>query len=143
MTFKNKKLSKEEREEFKARKIVDFRRSYSGYTEYVDPMYITVDEYQEACLVSLGAEREEYYDVYFLFIIKDTQINIILHKELESPNTIIWSLEKVDSLGEYSQEQFLELLKEALNEFRWDGDPDERINGSADVYFDFMGGETK
>lgn len=142
MAFINKRLTKEEREEFKARKIIDFRRTWSENTTYVDPMYVTVDTERGVYLISLGSEREEYFEVYFVFILNNIIVNVILHKEIQSPHKIIWSIKKVNLQNEnaISNEKFYQLLKDALMEFRWDGSDDVRINGlsgSADVNFKF------
>ena len=139
MAFVNKKLTKEEREEFKARKLIDFKRTNPGHIVYADPYIWTIDEERGVILVPLGTPREEYYNKYFIFFIGDTIANMILTYKYQPPYIITWSIKKIDFKNENTipEEKFFELLKQALTEFRRSGDPDENYNRPAEVKFEF------
>ena len=139
MAFVNKRLTEEESNEFRERQIIDFKRTNPGHIVYADPYKWTIDEERGVTLVTLGTRREEQYDEYFIFFIGDTIANMILHMKIQVPDIIIWSIKKVDFPNENTipNEQFYELLKEALGEFRWNGMIDERYNKYADVKFEF------
>jgi hypothetical protein len=140
MAFVNKKLTKEEREEFKARQIIDFFRTLPGHSvRYLDPFCVTIDEEKDVYLILLGARRDELKNKFFALVISEMLINFVLTYEGRHPDIVVWSIKEAHFPNEdmLPREQILELLKSALREFRWTGYEDTYINGIAEVKFEF------
>lgn len=138
MAFVNRRFTEQEKNEITERKLINFK---GPHLHYIDPSVTsggTIDEERCIYLLYLRRHREETDD-YFMLLINDLVINIILIQQIQNPNTIIWSIKTMEILSEtfISKEAILDLLKEALTEYRWNGFEDKRINGPANVKFNF------
>lgn len=137
MAFENRKFTEQEKNEISQRRLLNFREKHLRYIEPILTTRGTIDAKKHTFLIYLRRKRDEVDD-YFMLVINKLVINIILERQIEEPDIIIWSMKSIEIPSEstISKEVILKLLKEALTEYRWNG-YEEKINGPAKVMFDF------
>jgi len=134
MAFVNEKLTKEEREEFAARKIKN--PTINRMRGFLDPIDWTIDRENDMYLVHAGYDRDYLNEEYFVFFWKGEQHVISLIQE-STGGTVIWKKEIQVSPYSFSvNDNFVDDLRSALRTFKVTGIPCER-NENIGVIIDF------
>lgn len=137
MSFVNREFTNQEKKLIAKRKLRNFKERHISFVDPILTTWGTIDKERKIYLLSLGKRREEVEE-YFILLINELVINVELVREIKQPDIIIWSMKNIDGSfnSDFSKEEALEFLKEALIEYRWNGF-EEVINGPATVKFNF------
>lgn len=137
MAFVNRKFTEQEKVEIDQKKIRNFKENHLCYVDSFSVSMGTIDMDRKIYLLSLGKRREEI-DEYFILITENLVVNVQLTRKIKIPDIIVWSMKKIENSSSSTTvpKVILELLKEALVEYRWNGF-EEKINGPATVTFNF------
>ena len=124
MGFVNEKLTKEQREGFVAKGIIN---PASDIGRVLNPLYWTIDRDKDMCLIDAGVHRDFYDEHYFLFFWNNEPHIISLIQEYgDETNSVLWC--KKAHVSEYvfsDNESFVDDLRDALRVFKFDGTPSE------------------
>ncbi len=139
MAFVNEELTPEEREWFAKRGI---KNSVYGKAHILKPRYWTIDRERDAYITYLGVRRDWPDEIVLFYQLRDISM-IISVKRCSAPNNIgVYSLENTcdaplkDIKDGELIEELKSVLREALEEFKANGRPDER-NMAVKVICDF------
>jgi hypothetical protein len=135
MAFTNERLTKEEKDNFVARAIPNPGNNF--FT--LKPSKWTIDRENNVILVWALEEREEPHDNYFLLCWKDTPIPVKLGEYWTAGSSRTWELRyiKIPENLKTQEDEIIQRLKEALEVYGFDGDPNQANNRTTKVQFNF------
>lgn len=135
MAFVNERLTKEEREELRAKAI----KNPGNRFMILNPARRTIDHNKNVFLVWAMEEREEPHDIYFVLFWKDIPIPVELRGTWIEKDIRYWEMLriKIPADLEQNRSEIIQSLKDALTVYGFDGYPDEPLNKNTKVQFNF------
>jgi len=126
MGFINEKVTEQERNKFKQKKI---QNPLSPVLPVLAPVYWTIDREKDMYLFKIGTHRDYPNEEWFFFKYKEREIVLFMDYKYESPNKCIWKIE-IDRICKYNKiEQSIvysifDELKKAFYVYQFNGKPD-------------------
>ncbi|PYG85609.1 hypothetical protein LY28_03297 [Ruminiclostridium sufflavum DSM 19573] len=134
MAFVTERMTKEEKDNFAARAIPNPGNKFF----ILKPSKWTIDRENNVILVWALEEREEPHDNHFLLCWKDTPITVKLGECWTEGSPRTWELRhiKIPENLKAQQDEIIQILKDALEGYGFDGDP-KGNNKTTKVQFNF------
>ena len=123
MAFINEKLTFSQKEEFVKRGI----KNPHSPNQVLAPNFWTIDHERNACLINIGAYHDLPEEEQFIFLYDSGIFLFTLQMCGIDDTTKVWKLIKYISLNnsnKIEEEQLMEIFKEALHEYKYNGLPD-------------------
>ena len=147
MAFENTRLTEKEIMEFEKRELKDPWL----LTVNMRISICTIDREREVFLVRHSQDQEEWENYYFVLYWKGAMIPIKLREHWDdSKSPRVWELISIKTPDFFmgKEKEILECLKEALITYSFNGSPNESLNKTIAVEFNFdlsklIGGELK
>lgn len=124
MGFINEKVTEQERNAFKQKKI---QNPLSPVLPVLSPVYWTIDREKDTYLFKIGTHRDFPDEEYFYFKCMEYELIIFIGYRYESPNICKWNFD-INKNCKYNKMEIskfttymLELLKDALVTFQLNG----------------------
>ena len=113
MAYINERVPKEERRPFD---LGDGREK--------TPKYVTIEKEKNYILFHDYTEIDEPVNEHFVFVYKNKVIRMVLNgSEFTDPNTVIWKITAINIPSDFTREEVLSELREALTVYGCFGTP--------------------
>lgn len=109
MAFVNEKLTPEQRENFRSKKIIGPLSIYP-----INPCNWTIDKVKGICLISVGVDRDNPNEHYFLLQCNGSNTFIRLYRNIQNNSWRFLNIVSTD-LDDFDIEEYFPILADALS----------------------------